>query len=98
MLKNFCVCLIHLGFNGVYFFFDKKGHKYIVFGNSYWQINLEKKTIDEKPFSGKGLEKKTEMKTILINHEKYTPLYGQYMNFRNTIVPQFKENQFNKIK
>lgn len=98
MLKNFCVCLIHLGFNGVYLFSGNEGHKYLVFGNSYWQINLEKKTIDEKPFTGKGLEKKTEMKTILINHEKYTPLFGQYMNFRNTIVPQINENQFIKIK
>lgn len=97
MLKNFCVCLIHLGFNGVYFFYDKGGHKYIVFGNSYWQINLQNKTIDEKYFVGRGLEKKTEMRSILKNHEKYTNIFGQYMNFRNTIVPKFEDDFFIKL-
>jgi len=94
MLKNFCVCLIHLGFKGVYFFYDKSGNKYIVFGNTYWKINLKKKTINEKYFIGKGLEKKTEMRAILTNHEKYDNIFGQYMNYRNTIVPKFENDVF----
>lgn len=94
MLKNFCVCLIHLGFNGVYFFFDKIGNKYIAFGNTYWQINLEHKTIDEKRFTSMSLEKKTEMRSILLKHENYTDIFNQYLNFRKTICPILEDDDF----
>ncbi|MFZ2285088.1 MAG: hypothetical protein WAV86_14540 [Lutibacter sp.] len=96
-LKNFCVCLILLGFERVYFFYDMSGNKYIVFGNTYWRINLEKKLIEEETFLGKSLEKKNEMRNILKNYENYTNIFNLYLKFRNTLVPNFKDDFFIKI-
>jgi len=96
MLNNFCICLIHLGYENIYYSADKD-FRYIFFGTSYWKIDLKTKDIDEKEFLALDLTEDCNAKIRFKNYNNYINLYVEYLNFRKDVCISLNEGHFRKL-